>query len=192
MYYSRKNLCSSLSNEPFVPTKSQNTSKKAQCPMQKASLKHEMTEITGFSNKSSNMEVSICPKSTNTTKQENTACNNIVFNEKLKTPVRTKHTSGLFNDKTSVVQFCTPKHLKTTNTPHTTTKFSILPATRTPVKRYFNDQVLSQSTPDCFNTVHMETPCTKIDDIVIAEQTMYEGENSNLTVGIRIRPLNSK
>ncbi|XP_032677493.1 kinesin-like protein KIF14 isoform X2 [Odontomachus brunneus] len=38
----------------------------------------------------------------------------------------------------------------------------------------------------------METPGTKIDDIVVAEQTMYEGENSNLTVGIRIRPLNSK
>lgn len=180
-----------MSNEPFVSTKGQNTSKKAQCSMQKTPLKHEITRITEFPNKLGNMEVS-CSKSTNIAKQENTVWKNTLSNEKLKTPVKTKHTSGLLNDKTSAVQFCTPKHLRTMNTPSTSTKFSILPATRTPVKRYFNDQALLQSTPDCFNTVNMETPCYRIDDIVVGEQTMYEGESSNLTVGIRIRPLNSK
>ncbi|XP_011154462.1 kinesin-like protein KIF14 isoform X2 [Harpegnathos saltator] len=187
----RKNVCSSLSNEPSVSTRNQNISKKTQCPIQKAQLKHEITDIIGCSNKLSNMELS-CLKSINPAKEENLVNNNIVSNEKLKTPVRTKHTSGLLSDKTSVVQFCTPKHLKTINTPNTSTKFNILPTTRTPIKRYFSDQALSQSTPDCFNIVHMETPCCKIDDIVAGEQTMYEGESSNLTVGIRIRPLNSK
>ncbi|KMQ89498.1 kinesin-like protein kif14 protein, partial [Lasius niger] len=79
-----------------------------------------------------------------------------------------------------------------TNTPNASTKFNILPSTRTPVKCYFSDHTLSQSTPDCFNVVHLETPSQKIDDIVVGEQTMYDGESSNLTVGIRIRPLNSK
>lgn len=60
------------------------------------------------------------------------------------------------------------------------------------MKRYFSDHALSQSTPDCFNAVHLETPSHKIDDIVMGEQTMYEGESSNLTVGIRIRPLTAK
>lgn len=189
MCYSRKNLCS-LSNEPTVTKKTQDTNKKVQSSMQKASIQQEITENTGFVNKSSNVES--CPKFINIAKQENTVYNNAVSNDKLKTPVKTKYKSSLPNDKTSVGQFCTPKHLRSTNTPNMTTKFNILPAKRTPVKRYFNDQVLSQSTPDCFNMVHMETPCCKINDIVVGEQTIYEGESSNLTVGIRIRPLNSK
>ncbi|XP_014468887.1 PREDICTED: kinesin-like protein KIF14 [Dinoponera quadriceps] len=185
----RKNLCPSfLSNQPSVPAKSQSTNKRVQCSTKKTS-KHEITDIIGFSNKSNNMELSY-PKSINTAKQENTVYNNI-SDEKLRTPVR-KHTTGLHIDKTSVIQFCTPKHLRPSNTPSSSTRFNILPASRTPVKRYFSDQALSQSTPDCFNTVHMETPCCKIDDITVGEQTIYEGESSNLTVGIRIRPLNSK
>lgn len=186
---SKKNLCSSLSNKPSVPTQSQGINK-AQCSVQKEILRHEVTENTGFSSKSSNMESS-CHKFISKVQHENTVSNN-VSKEKLKTPVRTKHTSSVTNDKTSFVQFHTPRHSRLTNTPSSCTKFNILPATRTPVKCYFNDKILSQSTPDCFNIVHMETPCSKIDDIVVGEQTMYEGESSNLIVGIRIRPLNSK
>jgi len=106
--------------------------------------------------------------------------------EKLRTPIKTKFMNNSSNDK-PIVQFCTPKHSKM-STLSSNTKFNILPAIRTPVKRYFSDQTLS--TPDCFNTVHLEIP-HKTDDIILGEQT-YEGESSNLTVGIRIRPLNSK
>ncbi|XP_050463013.1 kinesin-like protein KIF14 isoform X1 [Cataglyphis hispanica] len=178
-----------LSDEPSTSTKNQSTNKKTQCPMQKTS-KHEITETLRPSNKSSSVQLS-CVKPTNLVKQENAICNNITSNEKLKTRVRTRFVSSS-NDKTSVTQFCTPKHSRITNTPGVNTKFNILPATRTPVKCYFSDHALLQSTPDCFNVVHLETPSHKIDDIIVGEQTMYDGESSNLTVGIRIRPLNSK
>lgn len=179
-----------LSDEPSTSTRSQSTNKKTQCPIQKTS-KHEITETLRPSNKSTSVQLP-CVKSTNLSKQENAICNNITSNEKLKTPVRTRFVNSASNDKTSVVQFCTPKHSKMTNTPNASTKFNILSATRTPVKCYFSDHALLQSTPDCFNVVHLETPSHKIDDIVVGEQTMYDGESSNLTVGIRIRPLNSK
>lgn len=52
------------------------------------------------------------------------------------------------------------------------------------------DHSLTQ-TPECYNSVHMETPKAK-ENVQIEEQTMYEGENSNLTVGIRVRPMNVK
>jgi len=185
----KKNLhLSFMSNEPSTPSnKRQSANKK----IQRTPSKHEVKETLRLSSKSSSMELS-CLKSTNPTKQENPVCNNITSNEKLKTPVKTKFLSSLSNDKTTVVQFCTPKHLRTTNTPSANSKYNVLPATRTPLKRYFSDHALPQSTPDCFNVVHLETPSHKIDDIAIAEQTIYEGESSNLTVGIRIRPLNSK
>ncbi|KAL6422349.1 hypothetical protein ACFW04_010595 [Cataglyphis niger] len=179
-----------LSDEPSTSTKNQSTNKKTQCPMQKMS-KHEITETLRPLNKSSSVQLP-CVKPTNLVKQENAICNNITSNEKLKTPVRTRFVSSSSNDKTSVTQFCTPKQSRITNTPGANTKFNILPATRTPVKCYFSDHTLLQSTPDCFNVVHLETPSHKIDDIVVGEQTMYDGESSNLTVGIRIRPLNSK
>ncbi|GAB1866027.1 Kinesin-like protein [Camponotus japonicus] len=184
----KKDLCPILSNEPSTSMKSQSI-EKTYCPMQKMSSKHEITETLRPSNKSS---VQLpCVKPTNLVKQEN-AFYNVTSNEKLKTPAKTRVVNSSSNDKTSVVQFCTPKHSRTTNTPSASTKFNILPATRTPVKCYFSDHALSQSTPDCFNIVHLETPSHKIDDIVVGEQTMYDGESTNLTVGIRIRPLNSK
>lgn len=179
------------SSEPSTSIKSQITNKKTQCPMQKTSSKHEIMETLIPSNKSSSVHLP-CVKSTNLVKQENTICNNITSDEKLKTPVKKKLLNSSSNDKTSVTQFCTPKHSRITNTPSANTKFNILPATRTPVKCYFNDHTLSQNTPDCFNVVHLETPSQKIDEIVVGEQTIYDGESSNLTVGIRIRPLNSK
>lgn len=164
--------------------------KKAQCLLQKASSKLELAETLGPLSKS-NTEP--CVRPTNLIKQESTIFNNVTSNERnLKTPVKTRFASGSSSDKTSVIQFYTPKHSRVTNTPSANAKFNVLSNTKTPVKRYFSDHALSQSTPDCFNVVHLETPSHKIDDIVIGEQTMYEGESSNLTVGIRIRPLNIK
>lgn len=173
---------SSVSNESPALTKNECGNTKAEFKdREKELLKHEITKSL------SNVEFS-CFKSTSITKQDN--CDNVMSNEKLKTPIKTKYTSGLSTDKVPVVQFCTPRNLKA-NIPATNTKLNIL-STRTPVKRYFSDHTLSQTTPECFNTVQMETPCNKMDDIIVGEQTMYEGESSNLTVGIRIRPLNSK
>ncbi|XP_024876232.1 kinesin-like protein KIF14 [Temnothorax curvispinosus] len=187
----RKNLYPPLSNEPAkaVLTKSQSTSKLTQCPLQKVSSKLEIAEILGSPNKLSDAEP--CPKSTNP-QQENTVSNVTSNDRNLKTPVKRRFAGGLSSDKTSAIQFYTPKHTRVTNTPSADAKFNILPNARTPVKRYFSDHALSQSTPDCFNAVHLETPSHKIDDVVIGEQTMYEGESSNLTVGIRIRPLTGK
>lgn len=149
-----------------------------------------MARPLGSPSKSFNTE--LCPKPTNLIQQENTISNNIVSNDKNpKTPVKRRFAGGS-NDKTPAIQFYTPKHTRVTNTPSADAKFNILPNARTPLKRYFSDHALSQTTPDCFNVVHLETPSHKIDDIVMGEQTMYEGENSNLTVGIRIRPLTAK
>ncbi|XP_050475885.1 kinesin-like protein KIF14 isoform X1 [Bombus huntii] len=109
---------------------------------------------------------------------------------KYKTSTKTMSTTSL-NEKTLTMHSCTPKQYKI----HTTTsnsKINILPPNKTPVKRYFSDNILSQATPDCFNVVQVETPCGKSNDIGIEDQTVYEGENSNLTVGIRVRPLNTK
>ncbi|XP_072754631.1 kinesin-like protein KIF14 isoform X1 [Anoplolepis gracilipes] len=185
----KKDLCPILSKEPSTSTKSESMLKKTQCPMQKTS-KYEIMETLRPLNKSSSVQLP-CVKPTNLVKQENAICN-LTSNEKLKTPVKTRFLNSASNDKTSVVQFCTPKHSRTTNISGVNTKFNILPAARTPVKCYFSDHALAQSTPDCFNVVQLETPSHKIDDIVVGEQTMYDGESSNLTVGIRIRPLNSK
>jgi len=186
----KKNLYP-LSNESSASTKAQNTIKIKQHPLQKISSKLEITETLGPPSKSSNTEP--CLKSTNLAKQEYTISSNVTSNERnLKTPIKTKFVSGSSSDKTSAIQFYTPKHSKVANTPSANAKFNVLPNARTPVKRYFSDHALSQSTPDCFNTVHLETPSHKIDDIVVGEQMIYEGENSNLTVGIRIRPLNAK
>ena len=59
-----------------------------------------------------------------------------------------------------------------------------------PIKRFFSENNLPQ-TPDCFNSVQLETPRAKNYQNV-DEQTVYEGESSNLTVGIRVRPLSFK
>ncbi|XP_011493839.1 PREDICTED: kinesin-like protein KIF14 [Ceratosolen solmsi marchali] len=88
----------------------------------------------------------------------------------------------LSGNKTPVTHFCTPKNILNTR--------SGTSSSRRHVKRYFSDNSLHQ-TPDCFNSVHLETPKTKTDN-GIEEQTLYEGENSNLTVGIRVRPLSFK
>lgn len=182
----KKKLFSPLSSEPSTLTKTQN--KTMHCPLRKASSKPEITETLGPPS-SSDAEPYLKP--TNQMKQDNTISNGITPNDKnLKTPARRKFVSGSSNPP--AIQLYTPKHSKAVNTPSANAKSNVLSNARTPVKRYFSDNALSQSTPDCFNAVHLETPSHKIDDIVVGEQTMYEGESSNLTVGIRIRPLNAK
>ncbi|XP_015604060.1 kinesin-like protein KIF16B isoform X3 [Cephus cinctus] len=94
--------------------------------------------------------------------------------EKLKTPSKSNLHTRLSSDKTPVTHFCTPRRVAPSNA-------------RTPMKRYFSDHSLTQSTPECFNQVQVETPRR---EIFVEEQTICDGENSNLTVGIRVRPLN--
>lgn len=186
----KKNLYPALSNESSASTKGQGTGKTMQCPLRKVSSKLEIAETLGPPSKPTDAE-SACLKPANLARQENTISSNVTSNERdLKTPVKTRHVGGSSGDKASAVQFYTPKHSRVANTPSVNGKISALSSSRTPMKRYFSDHALSQSTPDCYNAVHLETPSQKIDDLVVGEQTMYEGESSNLTVGIRIRPCN--
>lgn len=112
--------------------------------------------------------------------------------EKYKTPVKASSASAFSNDKMSSVQFYTSKQVAARGVINNAQRLNLLPLNRTPIKRYFSENTLSQATPDCFNTVHVETPYSKGSDGVFDDQTLLDGENSNLTVGIRIRPLNAK
>ncbi|XP_011304411.1 kinesin-like protein KIF14 [Fopius arisanus] len=76
----------------------------------------------------------------------------------------------------------TPTFFCTSNRPHQSTPF------RTPVRKFFSDSI-GQSTPECFGPVHLETPRGKKRDDPLEEMTMCEGETSNLTVGVRVRPM---
>lgn len=109
--------------------------------------------------------------------------------EKLKTPSsKTRITPRLSNDKTPVTHFCS-----TTKRPSSTAKATNGlggSSFRTP-KRFFSDHITAQSTPECFGSVHFETPRTKVENGT-DEQTICEGESSNLTVAIRVRPMNIK
>ncbi|KAF3421228.1 hypothetical protein E2986_06557 [Frieseomelitta varia] len=113
-----------------------------------------------------------------------------ICDSKYKTCTKVVSTTSL-NEKISTIHPYTPKQHKI-HTSTSSAKINILPLNKTPVKRYFSENVLSQATPDCFNVVQVETPCSKLNEINIEDQTVYEEENSNLTVGIRVRPLNTK
>lgn len=114
----------------------------------------------------------------------------VIPDEKCKISTKTTSTS-ILNDKTSNMNFNTPKQYKT-RTATSSTRMNILPSHRTPVKRYFNDNILSEATPDCFSVVQVEIPSSKSNELGVEDQTVCEGESSNLTVGIRVRPLSSK
>ncbi|XP_046414438.1 kinesin-like protein KIF14 isoform X3 [Neodiprion fabricii] len=109
--------------------------------------------------------------------------------ERLKTPMRIASNPRLSADRTPVTHFCTPKRVTANERGSKTNIFSI--TSKTPVKRYFSNHNPPAATPDCFNLVQMETPRTR-QDLGADEQTMCEGEQSNLTVGVRVRPLNFK
>lgn len=113
---------------------------------------------------------------------------NIIANDRCKSSTKV---ASVMNEKAPTTHFCTPKQYKP-RTVASGTKINILPLNRTPIKRYFSDNVLSQATPDCFSAVQVETPSVKTNDVGAEDQTVCEGENSNLTVGIRVRPLNAK
>ncbi|KZC09567.1 PREDICTED: kinesin-like protein KIF14 [Dufourea novaeangliae] len=114
----------------------------------------------------------------------------ILSNERYKTSTKVASATSL-NDKTPTVHFCTPKLYKS-RAISSATKMNVLPINKTPINRYLSDHVLSETTPNCFSVVQVETPCAKSNEIGIEDQTVYEGENSNLIVGIRVRPLNMK
>ncbi|XP_017882196.1 kinesin-like protein KIF14 [Ceratina calcarata] len=111
-------------------------------------------------------------------------------NVKYKASVKVSSTTSL-KERAPNMEFCTPKQYKL-RTATSSTKINFLPANRTPVTHYFSDNILSQATPDCFNVVQVETPCSKPNEIIIEDHTVYEEENTNLTVGIRVRPLSAK
>ncbi|XP_014233290.1 kinesin-like protein KIF14 isoform X2 [Trichogramma pretiosum] len=100
--------------------------------------------------------------------------------EKLKSSNKNTSNPRLSGDKTPVTHFCTPKNYH----PRSASNSALKP------KRYFSETTLPQ-TPDCYNPVHLETPRAKTEN-TMEEQTNAEGENSNLTVGIRVRPLSFK
>lgn len=93
--------------------------------------------------------------------------------EKLKS--KNGSNTRLSGEKAPVTHFCTPKSVS---------------ANKKPLRKFFSDNSLPQ-TPDCYSSVHLETPRAKADNIP-DEQTVCDGENSNLTVGVRVRPLSFK
>ncbi|OAD61345.1 Kinesin-like protein KIF14 [Eufriesea mexicana] len=115
---------------------------------------------------------------------------NVTSNAKCKTSTKVASATSL-SEKISTIYSCTPKQFKI-HSATSNSKMNILPSNKTPIKRYFSDNILSQATPDYFNVVQVETPCSKSNEIGIDDQTVYEEENSNLTVGIRVRPLNAR
>ncbi|KAG7199240.1 hypothetical protein KM043_018109 [Ampulex compressa] len=177
-------------NRNQVDTQSEKENNTQQHGRQKLGSKNTATDPSRTVTKSGRTNTDR-PRSTNMLqKQNNSFSNNIMPFAKHKTPI--KGGSVVITDnKTPVSHFCTPKHFR----PHTftgSTKMNILPATRTPIKCYFMDNASLQATPECFSNVQLETPCVKSTEIGVEDQTVCEGEKSNLTVGIRIRPLNSK
>lgn len=123
-----------------------------------------------------------CKSATTLQRQESHLSSKSSSDEKIKTPAKTRGTHHGQAERTPVLYFSTSKSsiTKTDGTPF-----------RTPVKRYFSDNTMTQSTPDCFGAVQFETPRSKTDNGV-DEATLYDEESSNLTVGVRIRPMNFK
>lgn len=105
--------------------------------------------------------------------------------ERLKTPLKVVSNPRLCGEKTPVTHFCTPRRVSGSKTNIS------LATSKTPVKRYFSDHNPPAATPECYNIVHMETPRGR-QDLCADEQTICEGEQSNLTVGVRVRPLSFK
>lgn len=110
----------------------------------------------------------------------------LISDEKLKTVSNSRVTPRPSNDKTPVTHFCNTRRTSATKMSTSTSGTPF----RTP-KRFFSDHINAQSTPENFSSVQFETPKGKVENGV-DEQTIYEGESSNLTVGVRVRPMNLK
>ncbi|XP_033325976.2 kinesin family member nebbish [Megalopta genalis] len=181
--------CSEICDTPCKGIQNQRENKCLKLEKHKIFFNNELVENTKLINtpSSSNLTHS---KTINTFQRKQVLFpENILSNNQCKITNVPSITS--LSDKTPTVHFCTPKQYKA-RTAAINTKINIPPVNKTPVKRYFSDDILSEATPDCFSIVQVETPCAKSNEVCIEDQTVFEGENSNLIVGIRIRPLNAK
>ncbi|XP_015184259.1 PREDICTED: kinesin-like protein KIF14 [Polistes dominula] len=165
--------------------KNQNKNVQSSHKKQKLYTKNEISQFFDPSKSCSNVEDIHLKSTTALLNHDSFICGNIA-----KTPVKTtESTSRISGSKITSGHLHTPKQHKTCLTPRNT-KINVLSTTKTPTKKYVTDHNLSQATPDCFSRVQLETPSIKSNDLGIDEG--IEGENSNLTVGIRVRPLNLK
>ncbi|XP_044595120.1 kinesin-like protein KIF14 isoform X2 [Cotesia glomerata] len=136
------------------------------------------TDLASQGRMNSSPAFSSTSKSKSTTTLRQDRLKKAMSDDKLKTPKSRGY--HMPTEKSPVTHFCSAKPPRTDGTPF-----------RTPSKKFFSDHYLHQSTPDCFGVVQFETPRGK-SDVATDEPTIYEGETSNLTVGIRVRPMNSK
>nr|KAF7402143.1 hypothetical protein H0235_015479 [Vespula pensylvanica] len=164
--------------------KNQNKTKQLLYKKHKLYTRNEISQFLDPLKRSSNVDDKHS-RSTNTLQNNDS----FISGNIVKTPLKAESVSRLSDNKAVSGYLYTPKQHRTCLTPRNT-KMNILPTSKTPTKRYFSDHNLSQATPDCFSKVQLETPSIKFNDIGIDEA--IEGENSNLTVGIRVRPLNLK
>lgn len=172
--------------ESHTIIKSQNKTKQFSCSKHKLSSRNKLSQHSDTLKKSFNIDDRYSKSAITMQNQDSFISGNIA-----KTPVRAGSTSRLSEDKINVGYLCTPKQYKTQTSPRNT-KMNALLTSKTPIKRYCSDHNLSQATPDCFSKVQLDTPSIKSNEIGIDEGIIYDGENSNLTVGIRIRPLSIK
>ncbi|KOC70525.1 Kinesin-like protein KIF14 [Habropoda laboriosa] len=185
----KEETCSDVLDTPHKGIQSQNENRYSKREKRKILFNNDIVEKSKLTNTPFTENLTR-PKSVNIYQRKQVLFpENTVPDTKCKTS--TNISTTLLNDKTPTMQFCTPKQYKM-RTAISNTKINILRPNRTPIKRYFSDNVLAQATPDCFSVVQVETPCSKSNEMGIEDQTVYEEENSNLTVGIRVRPLNAK
>lgn len=189
-YFFREETRSAVPEAPQKGAQCRNENKCAKYEKPKILRDNDLDERSKLTNLHRNENLSQ-PKSTNVFKKKQ-----VFFPETAIPDTRSKNVAKCasttsLNDNIPTMQLYTPKQYKMRSA-MSNTKVNIIPMNRTPIKCYFSDNILSQATPDCFSIVQVETPCSKSNDVGIQDQTLYEGENSNLTVGIRVRPLNAK
>ncbi|RZC39845.1 kinesin-like protein KIF14 [Asbolus verrucosus] len=91
---------------------------------------------------------------------------------------------------TPKTHFVTPRRLRTFQTPNSTENSNQFPTPRTPhATPRLQRNAAPTSTPECFNTVTLETPNSALKRRSSKEKF---DQISNLTVAVRIRPMNSK
>lgn len=181
-YRSRASHRNIFAESPTI--KNQNKTKQLLYKKHKLYTRNEISQFLDPLKRSSNVDDKHS-RSTNTLQNNDS----FISGNIVKTPLKTESVSRLSDNKAVSGYLYTPKQHRTCLTPRNT-KMNILSTSKTPTKRYFSDHNLSQATPDCFSKVQLETPSIKFNDVGIDEA--IEGENSNLTVGIRVRPLNLK
>ncbi|KAK2578704.1 hypothetical protein KPH14_011671 [Odynerus spinipes] len=181
-----KVLYHDIFSESHIVTKNLNKNKQVSCSKHKLSSRNELSHHLDTLKRSCDIDDRHSKSTIFLQKEDSFIAGNIA-----KTPIKIGSTSRLSENKTTTGYPCTPKQYRTCVTPRNT-KMNALSTSKTPIKRYFSDHNLSQATPDCFNKIQFDIPSIKSNDVGIDEAIIYDGENSNLTVGIRVRPLNIK